>query len=116
MSQTAEQAIIDRVAEGGDSGGCQCCGKEPSVGVASIPGVPMSIAWGRNCLEADVVPLWVCFAQVGAVDDEPGMPPDFRYGREMFAPWWLEVHDLTLAYFGVTEEEFWEAVNTRDET
>ncbi len=33
-------------------------------------------------------------------------------GRSMFADWWLLLHDATLAYFGVTEDEFWGAINT----
>ena len=114
-SEEAINKIIDRANEGADDAEvqdgntCQCCGKEPSVGVASVPFVPMSIAWGRQCLTDCIVPLWVCFAQATSGFDEGESHPPV--GREMFNEEWLDWHDRTLARFGVTEDEFWAAVN-----
>lgn len=48
-----------------DLGQCQCCENEPSVGVAAIPGVPMSITWGEECLKRHATPLWVADITVG---------------------------------------------------
>lgn len=48
-----------------DLGECQCCGTEPAVGVASVPGVPMSITWGAECLKRGATPLWVADSTVG---------------------------------------------------
>jgi hypothetical protein len=111
VSEQAAKKIIDRVFMQQCNGepaadACECCHAEPMVGVASIPGIPMSIAWGLRCLEAQVVPMWAAFAQA-----DMGWEPGHTVGREMFAEWWLETHDATLKYFKVTEEEFWEAVN-----
>jgi len=124
MSERAVQKIIDRAWEPAaraeadpeidTENACQCCGMNPSVGVAAVPGVPMSIAWCEECLRAGIVPLWVCFAQATmGIDDRP---PEFaieipQVDRAMFGEWWLEWHDRTLTRFGVTEEEFWTAVN-----
>lgn len=58
---------------------CQCCGHEPSIGVAAIPGVPMSIAWCVTCLQAGVVPPWVIVAELAL---SPGV--------EAMADWWLD--------------------------
>jgi len=108
--QKAIKAILERICPPDEPNqGCDCCMKEPSVGVASIPFVPMSICWGRKCLDAGVVPLWICFAQVEMASE--GAPEGTVFGREMFNEYWLSLHDATLAYFEVTEEEFWEACN-----
>lgn len=50
-----------------DLGQCQCCGAEPAVGVAAIPGMPTSIAWGRECLRRGAVPLWAADLTVSEV-------------------------------------------------
>jgi hypothetical protein len=117
MSEAAINEILDRARRNPDEDrGCDCCNDEESVGVASVPFVPMSIAWGRKCLEAAVVPLWVCFAQAtsGIEGDAPTQEQLDKYGplgREMFNEEWLGWHDRTLAHFEVTEGEFWAAVN-----
>ena len=38
---------------------CECCRVFKSIDVASIPGVPMSIAWCLDCLRFGAVPHWV---------------------------------------------------------
>ena len=40
---------------------CDVCGK-PAIGVACIPGVPMSVAYCRECLEANAHPWWALVA------------------------------------------------------
>lgn len=42
---------------------CDVCDNEPMKGVASIPGMPVSVAYGENCLRANAHPWW---ALVGA--------------------------------------------------
>lgn len=78
-----------------DLGLCQCCENEPAVGVASIPGVPMSIAWGRKCLDAMVVPYWVAVANTAQIG-----------GWQEAAEWWKQTVADTLAYFGKTMDEY----------
>jgi len=46
-------------------GMCECCQKKkPLVGVASVPGIPVSIAWCHDCLQAGVIPYSMAVAQV----------------------------------------------------
>lgn len=78
-----------------DYGTCQCCGNEPAVGVAAVPGVPMSIAWGRKCLDARVMPYWLVVANTAVLG-----------GLERAADWWVGYVERTLAYFGKSEAEF----------
>lgn len=44
---------------------CEVCNSEPAVGVAAVPGAPLSLAWGRNCLEHGATPLWIAEFNVG---------------------------------------------------
>jgi len=37
---------------------CDVCNKEEIFGVASIPGIPMSVAYCKNCINADAHPIW----------------------------------------------------------
>lgn len=108
MSDKAVRQILDRVAGGDARGTCECCNAEPMKVMASVPGVPMSIAWGEKCLNAHIVPLWVAFAQATPADDGG---PRRNVDRGMFDEWWLDWHDRTLAHFGVTDSEFWDAIN-----
>ena len=72
---------------------CQCCNREPAVGVASIPGVPMSIAWCQACIRAEVVPVWVCEFWRDMADGQ----------RNALAPWAHELINSTLAYFAIID-------------
>lgn len=61
------------------------CEVEPAVGAASVPGVPMSVAWGKRCLEHGAIgPLWVVNSQVG-LNTHPDRP-----SWDDFAPWFRE--------------------------
>src|SRR3990172_345239 len=60
-------------------GKCECClQKRELIGVASIPGLPMSIAWCEECLTTDCLPYWVVVFQFhnlcNSNDDKPKMP------------------------------------------
>jgi hypothetical protein len=76
-------------------GGCDCCHAEPAVGVASIPYLPMSIAWGRKCLEAGVIPYWAAVANTAACG-----------GWEETSEDWQYLVEITLAYFNKQHDEF----------
>lgn len=43
---------------------CEVCNNEPSVGVASVPGIPYSAAYGRECLQRRADPYWIIRANV----------------------------------------------------
>lgn len=78
-----------------DYGTCECCGREPAIGVAAVPGMPISIAWGKCCLAAGVIPYKLAVANTAAVG-----------GLNNTVQWWRDIVDLTLAYFDRTHEQF----------
>ena len=78
-----------------DLGKCQCCNDEPAVGVASLPGIAMSIAWGEKCLKADIIPYWAAVANTACCD-----------GLENTNPEWQDLVKATLDYFGKSMTEF----------
>ena len=41
---------------------CEVCEKEPSVGVACVPGIPFSAAYCNGCLQANALPWWLMVA------------------------------------------------------
>lgn len=67
---------------------------EPDVGVAAVPGAPVSLMWCKGCLLANAVPRFVvevwAFSEFTEWDDDgteiqlpmPAEPPDFP-----LAPW-----------------------------
>ncbi len=60
-----------------DLGQCDCCHVEPAVGVGSSACVPMSFAWGAECLKRSVEPEMVLsylYYEVG--DHGEGLVPD----------------------------------------
>lgn len=78
---------------------CEVCGKEPAIGVAAVPGVPYSAAYGELCLEANAHPYWVCVQNTAMA----GNGTDGYYGA---AKWWKDMVDDTLAHLGKTHDEF----------
>lgn len=78
---------------------CDVCHDEPMVGVASVPGVPMSVAYGRKCLNANAHPYDIVVANTAVATDNP----DWRLGC---ADWWLQIVADTCAHLGKTSEQF----------
>jgi hypothetical protein len=78
-----------------DYGVCDCCHDEPAVGVAAIPYIPMSIAWGRKCLDADIIPYWAAVANTAACG-----------GWEHCNQEWQDLCRDTCTYFGEPHEQF----------
>lgn len=74
---------------------CDVCEKEPTIGVACVPGVPMSVAYCPGCLQANAHPWWVLVANTAAMG-----------GLDEAAGWWVDmVHD-TCTHLGRTITEF----------
>jgi hypothetical protein len=46
---------------------CDVCRERPSVGVAAVPGVPMSCAYCKECLQANAHPLYVVIGNTALV-------------------------------------------------
>jgi len=84
--------------------GCEACGRKEVevVGVAAVPGHPVSISWCRECLEHNVQPLFcveatVCPLGAEGFDDHGGLPEAMKWLKERdlgnptehFAEWFL---------------------------
>jgi hypothetical protein len=86
-----------------DLGHCDVCEAEPAVGVAAIPGVPMSICWGATCLRRGVLmPLWTADYTVATCI--PPFDPDWKHTAEWFREGmtyvdgeYMRIDSLTLA-------------------
>jgi hypothetical protein len=73
---------------------CEVCNDRPSIGVAAIPGMPVSVAWCRECLTAGAIPWWALVANTSLIG-----------GRQHAAPWWAAVIEATCRHLGRTVEE-----------
>jgi hypothetical protein len=76
-------------------GPCQVCDREPAVGVASMPGIPMSFAYGRQCLQANAHPIEIVVGNTALMG-----------GMDAAAEWWWELVSDTLAHLGIRRAEF----------
>lgn len=74
---------------------CEVCNNEPSVGVACIPGVPMSAAFGERCLAAGAIPYWAAVANTACCG-----------GFSKTAEWWDEVVWATLRHLNISFATF----------
>lgn len=78
------------------NGKCECCNEEKElIGVASIPFIPMSIAWCQDCINANVIPYWAAVANTACCD-----------GLDNTNEEWKEWVKRTLKYFNKTDKEF----------
>jgi hypothetical protein len=79
---------------------CETCGTEKNiVGVASVPGVPYSAAYCRDCLEANAHPWWVLVSNTASCG-----------GLEKMHEAWVDMVDCTCARLDKTREQFNEEV------
>ena len=74
---------------------CYVCNDEPEVGVACVPGVPVSVAYGQKCLEANAHPWFVLVTNTA-----------IGGGYDNMAPWWKKMVDDTITHLGKTREQF----------
>lgn len=74
---------------------CDVCGEHEEVGVASVPGVPMSVAYCTECLRANAHPYGIMVINTALID-----------GYDNASEWWQQMVDDTLAHLGKTREQF----------
>ena len=74
---------------------CEVCGKNESVGVACIPGLPMSAAYCLDCLKAGAHPLGALIANTACCG-----------GLEHCDDWWKSMVEVSLKHLGKTKEWF----------
>jgi hypothetical protein len=79
----------------GDVLRCDVCNERASVGVAAVPGVPMSCAYCKECLQANAHPIYVVIGNTALVG-----------GYDNAADWWQHIVDCTLQHLGKTREWF----------
>lgn len=74
---------------------CQVCEKNEAVGAAAVPCVPMSVAYCKECLEANAHPWWVLVANTVCIN-----------GLENAHDAWKKMVTDTCKHLGRTLEEF----------
>jgi hypothetical protein len=74
---------------------CEVCNKNKSIGVASVPGVPYSAAYCKECLEANAHPLFIIIANTACCG-----------GLDKCSDWWKEIVNDTLKHLNKTLEWF----------
>lgn len=75
---------------------CNVCDKKGVAGVAAIPFIPMSVAYCRECLNANAHPWWALVGNQSIIGD----PLETTHPE-----WQRMVHD-TCAHLGKTVEDF----------
>lgn len=78
---------------------CEVCDQNESIGIAAMPGVPCSVAYCRECLDANAHPWGLLIANTACVG-----------GLKNVTPWWKEMVEATCKKLGKTIEEFTTAV------
>lgn len=78
-----------------EQGVCDVCQNEPAVGVACVPGMPVSVAYGSECLKVNAHPYGLLVANTALVGN---------YAQS--AEWWREMVDATLTHLGKSREQF----------
>jgi hypothetical protein len=73
---------------------CEVCDDEPAVGVAAVPGVSISVAYGRRCLDANAHPWWVIVGNTAAIG-----------GLDQAAAWWVRMVEATMRLLGKTRAD-----------
>lgn len=76
-------------------GRCDVCGNDRKVAVASLPGMPVSVARCAACYQADAVPLWAAVANTVQIG-----------GMANAADWWLDTVEATLSHLGISRDAF----------
>lgn len=74
---------------------CDVCNDEEAVGVACVPGVPMSCAYGKRCLEANAHPWGVLIANTACCG-----------GLDHCNDEWKQMVTDTCTHLGKTLEQF----------
>ena len=82
-------------AEDYGAGQCDVCGREPAFGVAAIPGMPVSVAYGKACLRANAHPWWALVGNTAMLG-----------GIDQAADWWQKMVEDTCRHLGKPLVEF----------
>lgn len=78
-----------------DMGSCLVCEMEPAVAVVAIPGLPISVPYGRGCLEANAHPYQLLVANTATIG-----------GIEHAALWWRDMVNDTVTHLRIEPDQF----------
>lgn len=74
---------------------CEVCNQRDSIGGASVPGVPISVAYCKECVQANAHPWRILVANTSCIGK-----------LEDCADWWKRMVEDTCKHLGKTLEEF----------
>ena len=74
---------------------CEVCGKNDSIGVCCVPGIPISCAYCEECLKVNAHPWWILVANTSCIG-----------GLKNAADWWKKMVEDTCKHLGKTIDEF----------
>lgn len=78
---------------------CEVCYAEPAASAVCVPGVPVSMAYGRECLKVNAHPYGILVANTACCG-----------GCEHTASWWHGMVTDTLDHLGIPHEVFYRDV------
>jgi len=87
---------------------CEVCDKNEALGVAAVPGVPMSVAYCKECLEANSHPMYALIANTVCAG---GLDHTVEEWKQMVMDS-LKHQDKTLEWFN---EQVQEGIRNMDE-
>jgi hypothetical protein len=74
---------------------CEVCGEREVQVVCSLPGIPMTCGFCRQCFAVGAIPYWVLVANTAAIG-----------GLSQAAEWWAKDVEFTLGWLSISEEDF----------
>lgn len=74
---------------------CEVCGLHPAIGVACVPGLPVSAAYCTRCVQANAHPWGYLVANTAIAG-----------GLHHTAPYWREMVENTCTHLGKTMVQF----------
>jgi hypothetical protein len=83
---------------------CEVCNSEPAVGVACVPGIPMSVAYGNNCLREGADPLWALRANVACCGGVDCIVPEYLESRTYLNGEYVTLREA-LTQYPLTQDE-----------
>jgi hypothetical protein len=83
---------------------CEVCKQEAGVGVACIPGIPMSVPFGRACLIQRASPYWAIRANIACCGGPDQVHPDYLESMTYVDGKYMPIK-AALALYPMTREE-----------
>ncbi len=72
---------------------CEVCKQEPMVGVACVPGIPYSAAYGQKCLEMGADPWGIVRINIKCCDGPENVVPEYLEGMTFFEGGYMSIKE-----------------------